>query len=69
MDKFICIKKRLLINLGDIYLLDKMENTEASFVYHQSGGVLDIISDNIITEYFITIAEWREKQIKTILDD
>ena len=69
MDKFICIKKRLLIaDLGDILLLDEIYGDDSYFICNAEGKAIDIIAGSAVREYFISLADWREQQMSSILD-
>ena len=80
--KYFCIKDfNNFNNLGKIILKGDMVKVGVStfdyksndiFYYdriRKSVGVIYDIDDNIIEEYFITLAQWREKQINSILDE
>ena len=67
VDKWICIRKRIfLCKQGDIFLLE--ESGSAYFICDESGKAVDIISECLVKEYFIPLSEYREQQMKSILD-
>jgi hypothetical protein len=70
MNKWICIRSRsLFYKEGDIIILQKIDLEDCYFVLNEDRNPIDIISDTAVSEYFITLAEWREKQMKNIIDD
>jgi hypothetical protein len=61
---------------GDIYEFEKNEKKSESYLVIQvRNGVKTVIGlfalplEEHMGKYFITLAEWREQQIKSILDD
>lgn len=69
MDKWICIRKRSYIIVGFIYELEKINKYSDEYFVFENESPVDIISDSIVRNYFIPLAEWREKQIKSIFDE
>ncbi len=70
MVKIICIHEYEYIKEGKIYLTPDDFNSffvKTIFVYHECEGYRTLIG-GFLKEYFLSLAEWREKQIKTILD-
>jgi hypothetical protein len=71
MVKIICIHEYEYIKEGEIYLTPDDFNSlpigAIIFVYHECEGYRTLIG-GFLKEYFVSLAEWREKQIKTILD-
>ena len=79
-DKVMCINSdyeetglmaEIPCEVGDICIVDEIR----SYNSHQRKYI-DIVlfgdwlfDSNIFCKYFITIADWREKQIKSVIDD
>jgi len=79
--KFICIKycyvlsedniKFIGYNEGDIIEITRVDYLACRCRFLKRENVdhrLTIIDNEEIKNYFITLAEWREKQIKSIID-
>lgn len=75
-DKVVCIKSTNLNNhenfiKGNIYEIYQANIYQANItdvhIYIKPGGVKFFI--NNFDKYFITLAEWREQQINSILDE
>ena len=72
----ICIKRcrlldrKYIFGVGDIILVDLTEN-DTSMILEASGKDKNLypMSTEILKECFITLAEWRDKQIDSILED
>ena len=53
--------------VGDICIVNDVYSYDGTIYSIVLFG--DWIFDNIFSKYFIPIAEWREQQIKSVLDD
>ena len=79
MIEVICVKGHCLEDLyvkevkeGEVYFTDDYYNPlsigSIVFLYHENCGCKIPIGPSL-KEYFITLAEYREQQMKSILDD
>lgn len=75
MTKYVCIESAYYgtqelelkkINIGEVFEVELM-NLRDGYSYSQESEVKFI--SKILSSYFITLAEWREKQIDQILDE
>jgi hypothetical protein len=74
MNKWICIKNYdKIFNVGDFVVIRLAINGEKYVWYYISKTTKPLMQATInskeLNECFIPLAEWREKQIKTVLDD
>jgi len=77
-DKVICIKTdyistegnscELNMTIGKLYTIDRISNRSIT-IDRWSFGLIDEIFIRKFQDYFITLADWREKQIDNILND
>jgi hypothetical protein len=77
-DKVICIKTdyistegnlcELDMTIGELYTIDRISNRSIT-IDRWSFGLIDEIFIRKFQDYFITLADWREKQIDNILND
>jgi len=77
-DKVICIKTdyistegnlcELDMTIGKLYTIDRISNRSIT-IDRWSFGLIDEIFIRKFQDYFITLADWREKQIDNILND
>jgi hypothetical protein len=78
-DKVICIKldymtsdgilHQLDFSIGEIYVVGSANNLIAIRGYGWAFGINDSNCIREFKDYFITLAEWREQQINSILND
>ena len=72
-DKWICIKKYeidFISNIGDIVLIIEYDNG-AIFIgpYSKNDTVPMWVGNKEVYKHFITMAQWREQQINSIIND
>ena len=72
--KLICIKtyilgERIENKKGEVYEYYITSDKEGIWVESEDGYSSTLFNYNAINEYFISMAEWRDKQINSILDD
>jgi len=77
-DKVICIKTdyistegnlcELDMTIGKLYTIDRISNRSIT-IDRWLFGLIDEIFIRKFQDYFITLADWREKQIDNILND
>ena len=66
--KWICIISiSFFYKEGAIVILQK--RGDLYFVLNEDREAIDILSEESVSKHFITLAEWREKQMKNIIDD
>jgi hypothetical protein len=67
--KYICIEDYRFLNYGakngDII---EIEETPFCFSIYKDGKIIDMIVE-ISNKHFVILAEWRDKQINSILED
>lgn len=69
--KWICIKSINYFNINDIVDIGRCKKTGCNMVSTTKDRTLIInaYNDIQIKEHFISIAEWRDNQINSILED
>ena len=77
-DKVICIKTdyistegnlcELDMTIGELYTIGRIGNKSIT-IDRWTFGLIDEIFIRKFQDYFITLADWREKQIDNILND
>jgi hypothetical protein len=80
MNKYMCICKCFTLKVGDIIYCEKrifqfehfwkIKGDKYYYVLRIGfGSYENYLSETDFRKYFISLAEWREKQIKSVLDD
>ena len=78
-DKVVCIRldyingvgdlSKLSLNIGQIYIVEHVELYSVSVCGYLFGIYDETWKIRSFSDYFIPLSEWREKQIKIVLDD
>jgi hypothetical protein len=73
-DKVICIKDLFINEFSTCTILTKGNLYEIEDVYNKTFWImtndrLRVINNDIFSKYFITLPEWREQQMRSILDE
>jgi predicted glycosyltransferase involved in capsule biosynthesis len=74
-DKLVCIKENCTVTshkIGDIIQITKEPRYISSFISYMSSylnkNATEMFFDDELHECFITLAEWREQLIKSVID-
>jgi hypothetical protein len=69
MDEWVCIKSTMFAHKGDVVNIRKVVIIDSYFILDNFGKAIDIIDERQLMIHFVPLCEWREQQMKIILDD